>query len=228
MISLILPYWQRQAAADVALSYLARQYAGLDLEVIVIDDGSFDPFRKPASALDIRVITLPQKLEAKSPVSCWNVGVRLARGDTIALSCIEVIHREPVLAEMAAELERLGEKGYVLAAAWCPELAEWHCHSKFRSAGAPALPEGCGRAFLGLMRRSLYQAAGGFDEDYREGAGYEDIDFVYRLLRAGAQFKIRDDLVVTHPKSGASISWGAHKFARNQQLLERKWANGHP
>lgn len=224
MISLILPYWNRQGAADRALELIGRQYAHLDLEVIVVDDGNPVPFSAPRFPLDLRVVTMAQKYEAKSPVTCWNVGVKLARGDLIALSCIEVLHREPVLAEMAHELAGLGPKGYVLAAAWCPELDEWHCHSRFRSAGAPELPAGCGRAFLGLMHRDLYQAAGGFDEEYREGAGYEDIDFVYRLQRAGAEFRIRDDLVVAHPKAGASIAWGSEKFARNAALLQRKWA----
>lgn len=223
MISLVLPYWDRQVAADDAMWSIADAYPDLDLEVVIVDDGSPEPFVLRPMPLQVLCIRMPQKSEPKSPVTCWNEGVSLAQGDLIALSCIEILHPKPVLEQMAAELERIGQKGYVLAAAYCPDSGEWHCHSTFRSAQAPELPPGCGRAFLGMMHRSLYEEAGGFDEDYREGAGYEDIDFVYRMQRAGAKFSIRDDLVVTHPKKGATIRWSAEKFSRNRALLMEKW-----
>lgn len=223
LISLILPYWQRQAAADKALAMLEKAYRGADLEVIVVDDGSPEPFRAPSWEA-VRVIRLPAKAGPKSPVTCWNEGVRAARGELVAISCVEVLHYDPVLEQMADELVRLGPKGYVLAAAWCPELREWHCHSTGGSRGAPALPPGCGRAFLGMMHKALYREAGGWDEDYRDGAGYEDMDFVRRMLAAGALFSIRDDLVVIHPKQNATIRWPAGAFERNRALYEQKWA----
>jgi hypothetical protein len=223
MISLILPYWNRQAAADRALALLAQTYAGAGIEVVVVDDGSPMPFACPDVDLNVRVIRMPQKCWPLSPVTPWNVGVREAAGDVIALSCIEVLHEEPVLEQLAQELEQQGPLGYVLAAAWCPELAEWHCHSQHRSAGAPALPEGCGRSFCAVLNRSLYEAVGGFDEAYRTGAGYEDMDFVHRLRAARAKFVIRDDLVVVHPKSGATTKWGAGMFERNERLYRAKW-----
>lgn len=220
MISLILPYWNRQDAADRALRSLADAYPVMPFEVIVVDDGSAIPFQVPDVPLNIRVITLPQKNEPKSPATCWNVGVRAAKGDMIALSCIEVLHEHPVLERMAEQLRILGPEGYILAAAWCPEEDRWHTHS---TVPVPECPEGTGLAFLGLMYRDLYLKAGGWDEEYREGAGYEDRDFIHRMTAAGAKFLIRDDLVVTHPKSGATIQWGAEKFQRNEALFYSKW-----
>lgn len=241
MISLILPYWDRQPAADQALALLARGYRGLDLEIIVVDDGSPTPFVAPdwvhedpevGRAPDpqkprLRVVRLPAKQEPKSPVTCWNAGVRAARGDLIAISCIEILHHDPVLAQMAEELERQGPDGYVLAAAWCPDLREWHCHSMAASRGAPPVPAGTGRAFLGIMHRGLYERVGGFDEVFREGAGWEDMDFILRMQRAGAKFCIRDDLVVIHTKAGASIAWGREKFARNKAIFDERWSRAH-
>ena len=222
MISLILPYWQRQPAADVALRLLADTYGDTALEVVVVDDGSPDPFYAPMLDLSLTVIRLPAKAVPKSPVTCWNEGVKAASGDILALSCIEVLHRGPVMDDMLDQLEDMGPDGYVLAAAWCPEQRAWHTHS---SVPVPQCPTGTGLAFLGMMHRDLYERAGGFDEDYRDGAGYEDRDFIHRLHRAGAQFAIRDDLVVTHPKTGATIRWPAEAFSRNQQLFESKWIN---
>lgn len=222
MISLILPYWRRQEAANRALSMLAAVYADYDMEVIVVDDGDPDPFVLPRLPIDVQVVRLPRKTEPKSPVTCWNEGVKAASGDIIALSCIEVLHRGRVLPAMEEALESVGDDGYILAAAWCPEQRAWHTHS---SLIVPQCPPGTGLAFLGMMYRSLFERAGGFDEAYRDGAGYEDRDFIHRLHRAGAQFTIRDDLVVDHPKTGATIKWPAEAFSRNKMLFEEKWIN---
>lgn len=218
MISLILPYWDRQQAADDALALLDKHYRDLDLEVIVVDDGNRVPFKLPETGLDVRVIRLPVKDKPTSPLHAWNVGVREARGALIALSCIEILHDSPVLAQMAGEIR--GKWDYVLAAAWCPEQQAWHCHS---TVNVPGCPKGTGIGFMAMMSRYLFDAAGGFDEDYMKGAGYEDRDWINRLVRAGAHFVMRDDLVVTHPKKGASIAWESEGFARNAMLFADKW-----
>lgn len=218
MISLILPYWDRQEAADKALRLIAATYVGLDLEVVVVDDGS--GFVAPDIPLNLKVVRLPAKTEPKAPTTPWNEGVKAASGDMIVLSCIEILHETPVISELVEEAKKLGRKGYALAAAWCPESGSWHCHSTVE---VPGLPEGVGLSFCSAMRKSLYWKAGGFDEDYRDGAGYEDRDFIQRLLKVGAKFKICDDLIVIHPKTGATISWGDAKFERNLNLYASKW-----
>lgn len=223
-ISLILPYWDRQEAANRALERLDALYGDLDLEVIVVDDGNRVRFVPPPGRLDIRVILLPEKDVPKSPATCWNAGARVASGEILVISCIEVLHDQPVLQQMADAVAAGGPDAYVLAAAFCPELNEWHCHSEHVSGGAPAVPPDTGRAFCGAMHRDLYFKAGGWDEDFRDGAGWEDLDFINRMLRAGAKFQIRDDLIVTHPKAGAQIDWPDGAFDRNRRLYEQKWA----
>lgn len=217
MISLILPYWDRQEAADKALKLLARQY-GSTIEVVIVDDGS--GFVMPDLALDVKVVRLPEKSIPMCPTTAWNEGVKAASGDMVVLSCVEILHDKPILLDLVARAKELGPKGYSLAAAWCPDTSSWHCHSAVE---VPGLPEGVGIGFCGAMTKDLYWEAGGFDDDYREGAGYEDRDFIQRLLKIGAQFNICDDLVVTHPKTGATIEWGDAKFEKNLQLYVKKW-----
>lgn len=224
MISLILPYWDRQQAADRALATLAGHYLGLDLEVIVVDDGNREPFRSPADyPLDLHVVRLPRKEQPTPQSRAWNAGAKASTGDILALSCVEVLHPAPVLEELAAQLAALGPYGYVLAAAWCPERREWHCRSDVRS--WDGFPPGYAGTFLSVLNRDLFDLAGGFDEEYMGGAGYEDRDFVCRLLAAGARFMVRDDLVVHHPKTGATIKWPAEGFARNENVFKIKWPN---
>lgn len=219
-LSLILPYWDRQKAADKAFELLAKHYSELDLEIIVIDDGNAIPFKKPDVPLNIKVITLPLKHIPKCPATVWNEGVKAASGEIVILSCVEVLHETSVIPALIEELERLGKEGYTLAAAWCPEYDAWHCHSSIKT---PRNPWGTGLSFLGAMYKELYWKAGGFSEEFREGAGYEDNDFINKMLVAGARFKMCDDLVVIHPKSDASIAWPDGSFQRNEEIFYNKW-----
>lgn len=219
MISLVLPYWDRRAAASHALDQLERTYRGVDLEVVVVDDGNPTPFVAPKGALDFTVVRLPAKAGPMCPCTAWNAGARAARGDILVLSCIEILHTYPVLEQLAAEVKRLGPKGYALAAAWCPEHRAWHCHSTVR---VPDCPVGTGIAFCGALHKAFFLEVG-FDEAYRDGAGYEDRDFIRRMVKAGARWSMRDDLVVVHPKTGASIKWSENAFQRNEALYRSRW-----
>src|SRR6185369_2654806 len=116
MISVILPYWRRAPAALAALALYDRHYAGtLDFEVILVDDGSHDI---DVAYWWLRIERLPRKDEPKNPCVPINHGVKVAKGDVIVISPVEVRHNVPVLAPMREELRDLGENGYVLAACW--------------------------------------------------------------------------------------------------------------
>lgn len=225
-LSLILPYWDRQEAADKALAQLWETYSEMskrgELEIIIVDDGNPTPFKWPVCAgyLDIKIVRLPEKTIPKCPTTAWNAGVAAASSDIIVLSCVEVLHTKPVLEQMLEQVQNIGEQAYVLAAAFCPEDGSYHCHSSVKT---PRNPTGTGIAFCAALHKSLFVKAGGFDEAYREGAGYEDNDWINRLLTVGARFVIRDDLEVIHPKTGASIAWGAERFTINEQLYYSKW-----
>lgn len=227
MLSMVWPFWQRQAIADRSCSLLAQHYAGLDLELIVVDDGNVEPYRAPAMPFPVRVVRLPVKSEPLNPCVPINRGVAEARGEIIALSGPDMMHTKPILAQMRDELGD-DEMKYVLAAVWWAERKVWHCHSTYKRSDAgdvgSMLPPGADYHFMAMMHRSLWDAAGGFDEDYREGAGYDDPDFVMRLHRAGAKFLIRDDLVVEHVRNGAHAVWPKLGYVRNRAIFMSKWA----
>lgn len=221
-VSIILPYWDRKEAADKALHLLAQRYQGMPLEVVIVDDGNKVPYLPPVLPITVKVVRLPEKDKPTPQSRAWNAGVKAATHDVVVLSCIEVLHREPVLNEMFWELGRQGPNAYVLAAAWCPEERKWHCRSTEQ---IPFCPPGTGPSFCGMLKKELFYLAGGFDESYHDGCGYEDKDFIHRLTKAGARFIIRDDLIVIHPKTGAKIQWPPEGFARNAKLFHGKWPN---
>lgn len=226
MISLVMPYWDRRAATDASLAAMAAHYAALDLEIVLVDDGTPEPYAPPAGLpWPVRVVRLPRKDGPLNPCVPFNRGVAAARGEVIGLSNPENLHLEPLLPGLLAELEHGGPDTYALAACWHVEGRQWHCHSSFSGfeVAGVQLPAGSHYHFLGLMRRALWERAGGFDEDYRDGAGYDDPDLVLRLHRAGARFVIRDDLVVHHVRTAARAGWTPAMWARNKRVFEAKW-----
>ncbi len=223
MLSLVMPYWERQAAADASLDAMARLYAGLDMEIVLVDDGSPVPYVPPSGLpWPLRVIRLPRKPGPLCPCAPFNRGVAEARGEVIGITNPENLHTRPVLQEMLAELAGR-PKAYVMAG--CRLGKTWHAHRTVAGAvvcGVP-MPRNGVFHFLTMMHRGLWDAVGGFDEDYRDGAGYEDPDLLLRLQRAGAEFVLRDDLVVEHVRDGARAKWRPEQWARNKKLFERKW-----
>jgi len=226
MISLIWPYWQRQEVAERSCRLLAQHYADLDLELVIADDGNHTRFRPPHTPFPVKVIELPLKSAPMNPCLPINRAVEASSGDVIALSGPDMLHRTPILGEMRREVEK-NERNYVIAAAWLPEKRVWHCHSSRKRPDIGdvgwMLPAGADYHFMTMMRRSLWDAAGGFDEDYRAGAGYDDPDFVLRLQRAGANFVRRDDLIVDHVRAGARANWTQPMYARNRAVFMEKW-----
>lgn len=229
MISLVWAYWSRQAVADRSCELLAKHYADLELELIVVDDGSDPPYRAPSMPFPLRVVRLPLKPGPLNPCVPLNRGVAEAQGDVIAISGADMMHaRGPILAQMRDELGG-DEQKYVIAACWFAERNRWHCHSSYKRTDAgdvgSMLPPNADYHFMTMLHRSLWNAAGGFDEDYRAGAGYDDPDFVMRLAQAGAKFVRRDDLIVDHVRADAHAPWPPQGFVRNRELFFRKWGN---
>lgn len=73
-----------------------------------------------------------------------------------------------------------------------------------------------------MLHREFFDQVGGFDEQYRDGQGYEDNDFLWALHKHGARFAICDDLVTDHLPCPRS-QWPAGGAARNKAIFERKW-----
>jgi len=228
MLSVVMPFWERQEALERSLALMTKHYANVMMEVIIVDDGSPMPciLRERIYPWPVRIIRLEYKREARNPCVPINIGVQAAHGDVILLTNPEILHNKPVIGAMLEELQQLGPKGYVLAAAWCPEQRTWHCHSTI-SGDRPdldlKLPRDSGFHFCAMFSRMLWVEAGGFDPDYRDGQAFEDADWVQRVARAGGIFKIRDDLVVEHIKEGAQTIWPAGGHERNWWIYRQKW-----
>lgn len=225
MVSVVMPYWQRLNVLEQNLDQYSRLYPDFDLEIIIVDDGSPVPaVYKTGYPWPVKVIRLPDKDYALNPCVAFNAGFYEAHGEFILLTNPEVIHRGAILEEMREEVEAFHET-YVAASCWGVQNGWWYCHPTDMPppdrVGRAPYPPDAGLHFCAMLHRDLYERAGGFDEDYRDGQGYEDNDFLWRLDRAGAEFVIRPDLITDHhPCPRTKWTGGAD---RNRAIFERKW-----
>jgi hypothetical protein len=203
-----MPYWNRQKELNRSLEAYRKHYQGL--EISICDDGS----RIPVSAPGCVITTLPRKDIGMNPCVPMNASVRASTRDIIVLTNPEIEHREPVFAEMLSMLE--GPLDYVAAA--CRDTDG----SMLAGEGVRyerVIPHRAHFHFCAMLHRSLFDAAGGFDERYRMGRGYEDADFLWRLHHAGARFRLAK-ATVTHYRT-----WHQHvgSIDTNARIYDETW-----
>lgn len=212
-----MPYWKRESLLRASLERYEALYP--DIEVIIVNDGDEPPMVDDYSF--VRVINLLEKTWPGNPCVPWNVGVAAAKHETIVLTHAEIRHEKPVFEEMLAELKERGPKGYVLASCWGE--GRWYCYPGYRGPKADRIPDGAGLNFCAMMNKSFFNEIGGFDEIYRDGAGYEDNDFIWAVHKNGGNIVIRGDLIVNHFRT--YVNWGGGRFEKNKRRFHDKWSD---
>lgn len=212
MISVCMPYWQRQAELDRSLAAYRRLYKGI--EISVCDDGSPEPVDAPGCV----VTRLPAKTIGLNACVPMNAAVRASSGDVVVLTNPEIEHREDVLAGMLALLEHADD--YVTVS--CRDVdGTWLAGPEvdYSKHGRLPVPPGSHFHFCAMLTRELFDRVGGFDEDYRFGRACEDNDWLWSLEDAGARFRLAPG-VVWHYRT-------PHKYegtqASNKARLVAKW-----
>lgn len=218
-ISVCAPYWKRPQALQEMFTTYQHLYPKLDIEFSICDDGSpvsdsaFDVPLPPHS----QVIRLQPKDVPLNPCVPINEAVNRSHCEIVVLTTPEIEHREPVLQEM---LMLLGddEDNYVTARCW-DERGIWVAGPEvnYNTHGRLPVPPGAHFHFCAMFRRSLWEKAGGFDEEYRHGQACDDNDWLWRLWSVGAKFRVAQG-VVYHTKS--DIKWN---LPHNRHLFMRKW-----
>lgn len=214
MISVCVPYWNRQDALDRMFETYDRLYGGLDIEFSVCDDGSPEPAVVPDGVILTRLQAKDHDLNPCVPI---NRAVAASSGSVLVLTNPEIEHREPVLLELLDLLER--DDDYAVARCWCVDRGEWLAGPEVRygTRGRGPVPTGAHFHFLAAFSRLLWDRAGGFDEDYRHGTGWDDGDWLWRLHLVGARFRLSKGTVYHH--RGTS-RW---TMPHNRDLFFEKW-----
>ena len=199
-LSVIVPV--RNGAGFLSESLVALRASDLPAEaweLIVVDDASTDGSADLAESYATLVL---RQRSASGPSAARNLGAAQARGGILAFVDADVVVHRGVLRRFheafAAEPEIAGVFGAYDAAPRAPGLVSQYrnlLHHRVHTLGrgdAETFWAGCG-----AIRRQVFAAAGGFDEDLHQ---LEDIELGYRVRALGHRIVLRPEIQGTHLK----------------------------
>nr|WP_261789514.1 glycosyltransferase [Xanthomonas oryzae] len=239
-VSVVIPVYNHIAHTLACLRSLAAHPPLVDVEIIVVDDGSSD-----ATAEQLpQVAGLHYHLRASNGgfIAACNDGIALARGDFVVLlnndtipqpgwldRLIDTFAQHPSAGLIGAQLVypdgRLQESGGVVfgdGSAWS--------YGRFESSDDPRYAyvramDYCSGAAIALPR-TLLQTLGGLDRRYMP-AYYEDTDLAFAVRAAGYQVLVQPASVVVHDEgtsNGTDTRTGVKAYqVRNQNVFAEKW-----
>ena len=194
LVSIIIPAHNAEATLAKCLEACLEQ-THLEIEVIVVDDGSTDATARIAQGFPVHYV----RQENRGPAAARNRGATEAKGDILAFTDADCVPEpcwiERLLGHFAEGVVAVGGT-YGIAN---PESL--FARMVYEEIAARHARFGEEVDFLGSFnvayRRGAFEAAGGFDEGFPR-ASAEDNDLAYRLFDAGGTLRFARDAVVRH------------------------------
>lgn len=198
-ISVIIPAYNASRTIGSCVDAVLRQEApGVDIEVIVVDDGSTDTTAQIVGTFE-RVQCLCQA--NAGPASARNHGAGHASGDILVFTDADCVPRPDWIRQLTAVFETDGvdaaagsygisNPGSLLARCVHREIRYRHVHRMGEWTDVFG-------SYNAAVRREVFEKISGFDESYRFPSG-EDNDLSYRLRRAGVRIRFVKDARVDH------------------------------
>jgi len=184
-------------------------------EVVVVDDGSTDGSAALAAALGARVLTT--SAGPRGPAHARNRGAEMATGEVLVFIDADVAVHTDTLARMEAHLTGAPDVAAIFGcyddhpparnpASLYKNLLHHYVHQHGeREAGT--FWSGCG-----AVRRAVFWATRGFDEDWMS---MEDVELGARLRQAGHRIRLCPEIQATHLKRWTLASlWHTDIFGR--------------
>jgi cellulose synthase/poly-beta-1,6-N-acetylglucosamine synthase-like glycosyltransferase len=172
-------------------------------------------------------------LGKSGPAACRDHGARLATNEWLCFVDSDVLVHHDAFAKSISILSQYGDDGLVGSYDESPEdpgvISRFrnllHHYHHQRNEGATGVFWGA----FGIVRKSAYLDAGGFDPSYRQ-ASVEDIELGYRLFQKGYRIVLRPEVQVKHLKKWTL--WGMVRTdvllrARPWTLLLHRYRNRH-
>jgi GT2 family glycosyltransferase len=244
--AVVIPSWNSLALLPRCLDSLEQQQ--LELEILVVDNGSDDGTLDYLQREGVPLMSLPQNVgfaravnlgaaQVQAPfILALNADTVLEPGAVQAL--VEALEAEQALGGVQPRILQLTEEGMDSATARlysagqaltrdgrAIELGAGEAQSP-RYLAAGEIFGVCGAACL--LRRELFDQLGGYDERYF--SFYEDVDLNLRGQIAGWRFSYVPEAVVWHVGNAAWMAqaprptaWNARLVARNRLATQLKF-----
>jgi len=241
MVSIVVPTYGEHDVTRRCLASLAADTESLASEVIVIDDAFVEPF--DADSMQIAGLKLIRNETNLGFLRSCNRAVAVASGDFVLLLNNDTVVHSGAITSLLATFEQFDNVGAVCAQLRFEDgsLQEaggivWRDGSAWNWGRGedPADPRFCyprdvdyGSAAALMVRRSLWQDIGGFDERFAP-AYYEDTDFCFSVRRAGQRVVYQPQAVITHFEGvshGTDTGAGMKAYqVTNQGRFAEKWS----
>lgn len=215
-VSIILPVHNRSKLALSAMSSALEQQ-GVDAEIIIIDDGSEEPFSfAQESKSTVFLIRQPNQ----GPAAARNVGIQRARNEFIAFLDSDDLFYPSKLRDQIAGMARI-------AADWsCGSYEYWDdVDLVLRTMRIDSFPLGFWRHLCPVgcssivARRSLLLSVDGFDESFYCG---EDWDLLIRLGEKAAPFLCSKPLYFYRTHGESMSRKHPEKWRSSWKMIEKK------
>ena len=232
--SIIIPVHNEADLTRQCLTSLAEVTAGVEFEVIVVDNGSTDETSAVLEQLsgDVQII---RNTENAGFAAACNQGAKAARGrhlvflnnDTIPQrewlqALVQEVRAHPEVAVVGSKLlypdGRIQHAGVVFSRSL---FAPYHVYRQFpgdASAANYRREFQCVTAACMLIRRDVFEAVGGLDEGYRNG--FEDVDLCLKVREQGWRVVYQPESVLYHLE-GQSSGRMAHERENAERLFAR-------
>ncbi len=199
-VSVVVPVRRGGAAFAQCLASVGRCRPA-PAELIVVVDGADEDAQRLAREAGARVIALPA---SRGPARARNAGARAASGEVLLFLDSDVTVQPDAVARVAAAF-RDDASLAALFGSYDDAPAAGNFLSQYKNLMHHYVHQrGREEAFTfwaacGAMRRSVFEAVGGYDERYSRPC-VEDIELGYRLVAAGQRIRLLKDLQVKHHK----------------------------
>jgi len=192
--TLIIPTYKRNSLLLFGLYSVHEYLSSAHLEIIILDNGPKDDALPVAQSFNAKYIWVKERKGWSGPGHSLNVGVKAASTDIVILSCPEIWHMNDCIKSTLEEFELNDSKIMVMPTGKDDENKECldYLLTKYTDV-SPNLYDRCCHLnckvpFLLGMYKKDYIDIGGYDEDFMEGVGRDDRDFVERMLQNGCRY----------------------------------------
>jgi glycosyltransferase involved in cell wall biosynthesis len=202
-ISIVVPAYNAEAYVGPALKSLLRE-RDVDLEILVVDDGSTDGTAGVVRALAAEAPAI-RLIEGRhgGVANARNLALAAVSPDSRYISFLDADdHSSPGrLARQRAFLEAHPEADFVAGLVQFFEQVDEETSKVVANSKTVTVATIQLGAFL--FRRGVFDIVPGFDQDL---APSEDVDFFLRALEAGVTFLTEDKVAVLYRRHGANLT----------------------
>ena len=227
-VSVVVPVHNAGEHFHRCLNNLAQAAPPPD-EIIVVADGESDGSWRLAESFATQVIRLPV---SGGPARARNYGARVASGDILLFIDSDVAVRADIVGKITAIFTVEPHLTAVIGS-YDDEPTAANFLSQYKNLLHHYVHQNaCEEGFTfwgacGAVRREIFFALEGFDESYRKPS-IEDIEFGYRLRRAGHKIRLAKEIQVTHLKRWDALSLlKSDFFHRALPWTELTWRDRH-